>query len=125
MKEYPESKKRLLLFVCFFGVTAIMSLLLWKKQQDKEALYALFKIEQNININEQGRFYQQLKDIQCSLSNTEQAQDRELEMYLEVYENSINRYLRESYVDSKIKNQLRESLQYIPCDCRNPCLLAH
>lgn len=114
-----EYQKRILLFMCVLAITAIMVVMLRQKQQDKETLYALFKIEQNLNIEENGRFYRQLRDIQCSLTSSGQPKNEELEMYLEVYANSINHFLQQSFVDSEVKQRLRESLQYVPCACRN------
>jgi len=72
----------------------------------------------NDSIEMEGRHYAHLKDISCSLSSMPEKDREYVDMYLNIYKESLGNYLKEDYVRVSTKDKLKGNLEYVPCDCR-------
>jgi hypothetical protein len=118
IKLNDKNKNRALRLLSVLLLCGLFFTILSKEQDKKEFLHELFKGAQAADNENQGRYFQYLRDINCSLKNVAESEKEVLYMYMKIYEESIMQMLTESYISDKTKKRLKDSLEYVPCECK-------
>jgi hypothetical protein len=106
-------------------VLPILALIAWfffmlnGEQNRKELLYKLMKDAHAADNTNQSRYHQTLKDINCSLKNVPDSEKDILLLYLKGSKENLEQKLIEDNLADSTKEHIRNSLEYIPCECRN------
>ena len=114
-----KSKNIIIRILPILALTACFAFMLNEEQNRKELLYKLMKDAHAADNTNQSWYHQTLKDINCSLKNVPASEKEVLLMYIKVSKENLEQKLIEDHVADSTKVHIRNSLDYIPCECKN------